>query len=69
MKKDKKKQRKPIRFQKAVMFFNVPINVKCQFKAYCSRRGRSMTEMIIQMMQLAYRQDKRAIKKKYGERK
>ena len=30
--------------------FNLDINIKCQFKAWCSERGKSMLEVVEEMM-------------------
>jgi hypothetical protein len=29
---------------------DIPVDVKAHFKAYCARRGKSMTQMLIKMM-------------------
>lgn len=63
----KKKERKAVVHQKTTMLIEVPINVKCQFKAHCARRGKSMTEVLVRKMRLYYRVDKRIRKKKGKE--
>jgi len=62
--KKKRKKNKPTKHQMTTMLLRVPLNVKCQFKAHCSRRGRTMTEVVIEAMRLAYRVDKRIRRKK-----
>lgn len=37
--------------RKATLYItNLPVDVKSQFKAHCARRGKTMTEMITEMM-------------------
>ncbi len=63
-KKKKKEDWKVPVSRKTTMLIEVPINVKCQFKAHCARRGKSMTEVLVEMMRLYYKVDKRIRKKK-----
>ena len=35
----------------------IPVDLKFQFKAFCARRGRSMSDWIMEQMQEAIKQD------------
>ena len=51
--------------RKATLFItNLAADLKCQFKAYCARRGKTMTEMITEMMKEKILEDWKKGKKK-----
>lgn len=37
---------------------NLPVDVKCQFKAHCAKRGKSMVEVVEEMMRAKIKKDK-----------
>lgn len=51
------KQHKPP--SEVIFIRGVPYSLKCAFKAYCSLRGQSIKDALIQMMQEAVKQDGR----------
>jgi len=48
---------KPVKPPATVFLRNIPRGVKDQFKAYCARRGITMTDKVVELMREAIKKD------------